>query len=219
MNAVKEERKDNHNTAWMTMTYNECNKLQIGDHVDVRDGVGRFLLATILQKEGSKIKVHFQGWDDKHDEWADFENEPHRFAAARSISRMPNTKLPDIKIRDYVDINPTQRHRGWRVGQIRRMDEYSGQAQIVYKDDGQEFLYWTHLNNPEEIAQFMTRAAETIALQQKIAEFEKEEKEKANADTASDESQYKAIDDYYASATDELDLTEGEIYTVIQVSF
>ena len=55
------------------------------------------------------------------------------------------------------------------------MDKYSGQAQIVYKEDGQEFLYWAHLNNPEEIAPFMTRAAETIALQNK----EKMEEEQA----------------------------------------
>lgn len=71
-----------------------------------------------------------------------------------------------------MDINPIQRHEGWRVGQIRRMDKYSGQAQIVYKEDGQEFLYWAHLNNPTEIAPFMTRAAEQIALQQKIAQIE-----------------------------------------------
>jgi len=55
------------------------------------------------------------------------------------------------------------------------MDKYSGQSQIVYKEDGQEFLYWAHLNNPEEIAPFMTRAAETIALQQKINEMEEEQ--------------------------------------------
>ena len=58
------------------------------------------------------------------------------------------------------------------MGQIRRMDKYSGQAQIVYKEDGQEFLYWAHLNNPSEIAPFMTKAAETIALQQKLNEIE-----------------------------------------------
>ena len=78
----------------------------------------------------------------------------------------PNTRFPQLKIRDYVDINPLERHPGWRPGQIRRMDKYSGQSQIVYKEEGQEFLYWAHLNNPEEIAPFMTKSAETIAKQQ-----------------------------------------------------
>eukprot|EP01083_Nonionella_stella_P272642 924679_1 len=158
-----------------TLEFNECNKLQIGDHVDHRDDVGRFLLATIVDKDEYKVKIHYEGWNSKWDTWCDYKLETHRFASPRSISRKPNTRFRDLKIRDYVDINPIQRHRGWRVGQIRRMDKYSGQAQIVYKEDGQEFLYWAHLNNPQEIAPFMTRAAETIALQQKLAEFEEEQ--------------------------------------------
>lgn len=158
-----------------TLGFDECDKLQIGDHIDHRDDVGRFLLATIVDSDEYKVKIHYEGWNSKWDTWCDYKNETHRFAAPRSISRKPNTRFRDLKIRDYVDINPIQRHRGWRVGQIRRMDKYSGQAQIVYKEDGQEFLYWAHLNNPEEIAPFMTRAAETIALQQKIAEFEEEQ--------------------------------------------
>ena len=78
----------------------------------------------------------------------------------------PNTRFPQLKIRDYVDINPLERHPGWRPGQIQRMDKYSGQSQIVYKDEGQEFLYWSHLHNPEEIAPFMTKYIETIVKQQ-----------------------------------------------------
>merc|ERR1719361_2207580 len=157
------------------LPFSECEKLQIGDHIDHRDDVGRFLLATIVDKDTFRVNIHYEGWNSKWDTWCDYKAETHRFAAPRSISRKPNTRFRDLKIRDYVDINPVQRHQVWRGGQIRRMDKYSGQSQIVYKEDGQEFLYWAHLNNPEEIAPFMTRAAETIALQQKIAEFEEEQ--------------------------------------------
>jgi len=160
-----------------TLAFEQCDKLQIGDHVDHRDDVGRFLLATIVDKGQDKVKIHYEGWNSKWDTWCDYKTETHRFAAPRSISRKPNTRFRELKIRDYVDINPLQRHRGWRVGQIRRMDKYSGQAQIVYKEEGQEFLYWAHLNNPEEIAPFMTRAAEQIALQQKLAEYEEEQQQ------------------------------------------
>jgi len=157
------------------LSFAACDALQIGDHVDHRDDVGRFLLATIVDREAYRVKIHYEGWNSKWDTWCDFKAETHRFARPRSVSRRPNTRFRDLKIRDYVDINPVQRHLGWRVGQIRRMDKYSGQAQIVYKEEGQEFLYWAHLNNPREIAPFMTRAAETIALQQKIAEFNHDE--------------------------------------------
>ena len=132
-------------------------------------------MATIVDKDQYKVKIHYEGWNSKWDTWCDYKYETQRFAECRSISREPNTRFKDPKIRDYLDINPIQRHRGWRVGQIRRRDKYSGQVQVVYKEEGQEFLYWAHLNNPEEIAPFMTLAAETIALQQKIAEFEEEE--------------------------------------------
>ncbi|ETO13350.1 selenocysteine-specific elongation factor selB -like protein [Reticulomyxa filosa] len=81
------------------------------------------------------------------------------------IHTEPNTRLPNVKVRDYIDINPTSRHPGWKVGQIRRVDRFSGQVQVVYKDNGQEFLYWAHLNNPDEVAPFMTKAEQTIQSQ------------------------------------------------------
>ena len=67
-----------------------------------------------------------------------------------------------MKVRDYIDINPVHRHPGWRFGQIRRVDKYSGQVQVVYKEGGSEYLYWVHLNNPEEAAPFMSKAEETL---------------------------------------------------------
>ncbi len=79
------------------------------------------------------MKIHYEGWNSKWDTWCDYKSETHRFAAPRSISRKPNTRFRDLKILDYVDINPIQRHRGWRVGQIRRMDKYSGQAQMCIR--------------------------------------------------------------------------------------
>ena len=70
-----------------TLPFEECDKLQIGDHIDHRDDVGRFLLATIVDKDQYKIKIHYEGWNSKWDTWCDFKNETHRFAAPRSISR------------------------------------------------------------------------------------------------------------------------------------
>ncbi len=146
-----------------TLTFQQCDALQIGDNIDCRDEVGRFLLAVIVDKNQYKLKIHFEGWNSKWNIWCNYKNQPYRFAAARSISRKPNTRYRHLKIKDYVDINPIHKHEGWRVGQIRRMDKYSGQAQIVYKENGKEELYWTHLNNPKEIAPFWTRAAEATA--------------------------------------------------------
>ena len=169
---------DMHNEILPSYTWETAQNLKINDQVDHRDDVGRFLLATILDIKYNKVKIHYEGWNAKWDSWCDLKKDLHRFAPPRSISRKANTRFKDLKIRDYVDINPLQRHKGWRVGQIRRMDKYSGQAQIVYKEDGQEFLYWAHLNNSQEIAPFMTKAAETIAAQHERNKLQKQKSQK-----------------------------------------
>ena len=70
-----------------TLPFAECDKLQIGDHVDHRDDVGRFLLATIVDKDTFRVKIHYEGWNSKWDTWCDYKAETHRFAAPRSVSR------------------------------------------------------------------------------------------------------------------------------------
>ncbi|ETO26648.1 hypothetical protein RFI_10485 [Reticulomyxa filosa] len=72
----------------------------------------------------------------------------------------PNTRFPDIEVNDFIDIYPLT-HPGWKIGQICRMDSASGQVQVMYNLHGQSFLYWTHLNNVDEVAPFMTKVEET----------------------------------------------------------
>jgi hypothetical protein len=144
------------------MTREQGDDLQPGDHIDHRDDVGRYLLAVVTEKHGTKLKIHYEGWNPKWDVFSDYGAEIHRFAAPKSISRQPQKKMLHVKVRDYIDINPLHRHPGWRFGQIRRVDKYSGQVQVVYKEAGAEYLYWVHLNNPEEAAPFMTKAEESL---------------------------------------------------------
>ncbi|ETO34368.1 HECT-domain (ubiquitin-transferase) [Reticulomyxa filosa] len=139
------------------MTFEEAERLRPTEKVDHRDEVGRYLLAMIRKKEGTRLLVHYEGWDNKWDIWSDYSKELNRFAVAESISHKPNTRLQQLQVGSYVDINPILRHPGWKTGQIRRMDKHSGQVQVLYKESTQEFLCWTHLNNPQEIAPFMTK--------------------------------------------------------------
>ena len=52
-----------------------------------RDDVGRFLLASIVEKRGTKVKIHYEGWNSKWDKWYDYTQDLRKFARARSISR------------------------------------------------------------------------------------------------------------------------------------
>ncbi len=44
-----------------TLTFEECNKLQIGDLIDHRDHGGKWSLASIIDKVHYKLKIHYIG--------------------------------------------------------------------------------------------------------------------------------------------------------------
>ena len=143
-----------HMSGWMTMTLKEVVSLNIGDKLDHRDQVGRFVLATIIQKDGNRLKIHYDGWSKKWDVWSDLEEDYNRFAKAGSVSDRPITRtlFKCIQIGDNIDINPILRHPGWKCGKIRRFDRKSGQIQVVYQYRNRNYLYWAHPDNPDEIA-------------------------------------------------------------------
>eukprot|EP00483_Globobulimina_turgida_P000629 UN00629 len=151
------------------MTLLEADKLRVNDKIDHRDGVGRFVYATILEKQHTHLKIHYNGWSRKWDTWSDYEKELHRFAKPGTISKRPSHRFRYLKEGDYVDINPIQRHPGWKWGVIRRLDDKSGQVNVVYDSADKNYLYWAHLDNKSEIAEF-TRMAGTLNVQKNVEE-------------------------------------------------
>jgi len=138
------------------MTLKQGKQLSIHDKIDHRDEVGRFVFATVCEKQGTNLKIHYDGWSRKWDTWSDFNKEIHRFALPGSISKRKAHRFNGLKKGDYVDINPSQRHPGWKCGEIRRLDKKSGQVQVVYEWGESNYLYWAHLDDKEKIAQFPT---------------------------------------------------------------
>eukprot|EP01084_Bolivina_argentea_P078937 143255_1 len=43
------------------MTLDQAQKLRIHDKIDHRDQVGRFVYATVLEKQGTNLKIHYVG--------------------------------------------------------------------------------------------------------------------------------------------------------------
>ena len=115
------------------------------------DEVGRFAYATIMKKIQTNLKIHYDGWSEKWDVWSDYRFEIDRFAKAGSMSRRAAHRFKDVKAGDSVCVNPIKKHPGWRVGEIKRLDGKSGQIQVVYEYDNENFKYWTHLDNKEEV--------------------------------------------------------------------
>eukprot|EP01084_Bolivina_argentea_P068627 124905_1 len=144
------------------MSYQEANRLSIDDKIDHRDHVGRFVYATVSEKQGTNLKIHYDGWDRKWDTWSDFTIEIDRFAHAGSISKRPSYRFAQFKKGDYVDINPRhQVWRNWTGGKICRTDQESGQVQVSYEFLGKTNLYWTHLDNVTEIAEIGSKSGTT----------------------------------------------------------
>eukprot|EP01083_Nonionella_stella_P191531 708832_1 len=74
--------QDNTNTILniQHMTLEQANKLRINDKLDHCDLAYRFVSATVTDKQGTHLKIHYDGWSRKWDTWSDFSSEIHRFA-------------------------------------------------------------------------------------------------------------------------------------------
>ena len=142
------------------MQLQDAFKLKLNDKIDHRDSSGRFVYATVSEKQGTNLKIHYVGWARKWDVWSDFQEELYRFAKPGSISNRPAHRFKELKKGDHIDINPTRTHYGWKCGEIRRLDQKSGQVQVAYKFADEAYLYWAHLDNKQEIAEFRSRANE-----------------------------------------------------------
>ena len=53
------------------MTLQQAFELKIGDKIDYRDEVGRFVFATVSEKQGTNLKIHYDGWSRKWNIWSD----------------------------------------------------------------------------------------------------------------------------------------------------
>eukprot|EP01084_Bolivina_argentea_P167281 290354_1 len=65
-------------------------QLQIGQKIDHLNKSKKYCVATIIDKSDTRMKVHYDGWNSKGDEWSDYKHESHRYAKAGSISKYTN---------------------------------------------------------------------------------------------------------------------------------
>ena len=152
------------------MTLEQASNLKVHDEIYHRDQVGRFLYATVSEKQGTNLKIRYVGWSRKWDTWSDFNAEIHRFAVAGSISKRRAHRFEHFKKGDKIDINP-QSHPGWKCGEIRKLDQKSGHVQVVFESMNKNYLYWAHLDNEAEIAEFTSKSGTVRAPQVDIVEY------------------------------------------------
>ena len=50
------------------MSSQDASKLKVHDKIDHRDQIGRFVYATVSEKQGTNLKIHYDGWSRKWDQ-------------------------------------------------------------------------------------------------------------------------------------------------------
>ena len=136
------------------MSFLEAMQLKVDDKIDHRDFTGQFMVATVIEKQGSNLKIHYDELVSKYDVWSDFRKQSYRFAKVGSISMRPARRFTHLEKGDYVQINPIQRHPGWTHGEITKLDDKSGQVRVRYEHNNNPYHYWAHLDDEVEIAEF-----------------------------------------------------------------
>eukprot|EP01084_Bolivina_argentea_P179006 309345_1 len=143
------------------MSLEEASQLSINDEIDHRDFVGRSISSIIVDKNESKLKIRYIGWDSKWDIWSDYKNELHKFAKHKSISTRTKHRLLSLKIGDYIDIKPVNNSNEnmnvWTIGEVVEFDKQSGQINIVYIINSNYKYQWSHLDNENEIQPLQTK--------------------------------------------------------------
>ena len=152
------------------MNFKEISNLRLLDKIDHRDNVGRFSIATIIDidKQNNNIKLHYDGWNRKWDIWCNYKKEIYRFAKYLTISKRKSNRLYYIKIGDYIDINPLYKHPGWTKAKITRILKNSAQIQVVYKNNNKNYFYWVHIDNHQEVAEYLSKTLTSSSKQRNL---------------------------------------------------
>ena len=143
---------------WMVMKVTTARSLNVDDKIDHQYKSGPFVYATVCDKQGTNLKIHYDGWFRIIlDVCSDFTEELHRFAVAGSISKRPAHRFKQLTKGDFVDVNPS-RHPGWKCSEVVNLDEESGQVQLIYEENNETYLCWSHFDDESKIAEIFAKS-------------------------------------------------------------
>eukprot|EP01084_Bolivina_argentea_P137828 242740_1 len=141
------------------MTAYEAEKLTVGDKIDFRYSSGKYFAATIMERRNAdnhvRIRAHING--ARKTGFLDLKKCFYLIAEYGSITARESHRLKDLTIGCRVNVNPQRKyHSGWTTGVVEEFDICSGQTLVRYVHRNHSYLYWTHLDNEQEIAEIDT---------------------------------------------------------------
>eukprot|EP01083_Nonionella_stella_P232356 819790_1 len=138
------------------MSKKQIDSIKVNDKIDHRNDQGKFTGAIVLNKEGTTLTLQY---DDMNGAIVtEHAQNVYKFGRYHTISKRKAHRHTNLIELDYIDINTSYNHGGWRYGEINELDDISGQVQVGYLDDDDEYQeLWTHLDNEDEVAAVGTK--------------------------------------------------------------
>jgi hypothetical protein len=122
--------------------------LQAGHVVEVRDTVGKFVVANILQQDGDRMFVKYNGFSDKWNEWVDAREEFDRFAMLATYTQ-GSTDV--YRIGDWVQIvtpKPSMHVGQASAGYIIKKQERQFMVEYTLPGHAKSFQHWFPWDSP-----------------------------------------------------------------------
>jgi len=115
---------------------------------DIRDIMGQWCTGTIIEKKKSRVKVAYDGFSDKFNEWIDSKKDFLRFAPMFKYTSQGSGFVLDYhrgqKVMAWLPSPPPKR---WRRAEIAGFQD--NQICLHYKVMGTKYQYWVHGSLPE----------------------------------------------------------------------
>jgi len=133
-------------TALRTLTFQEAQQLTVGQIIDLKDEVDRWLPAEVTAVDDNMLSFHFKGWDTKWDKTYDIKTRYVIMAPGYSRSRGKTERLPDLDVGSKLDVCFEKK---WQEGEVKKTA--SGQRiaidNSIPADSSQVHASWSHENN------------------------------------------------------------------------
>jgi hypothetical protein len=122
--------------------------LQAGDAVEVRDTVGKFVVATILQQDGDRMYIKYHGFSDKWNEWVNVRDEFERFA---NLGTYTQGSTDVYRIGDWVQVvvpKPNTHSGQASAGYIIKKHERQFMVEYTVPGHSKPFQHWFPWDSP-----------------------------------------------------------------------
>ncbi|KRX01602.1 Chromo domain protein [Pseudocohnilembus persalinus] len=152
----------------------QLNNFEIGEQIDCKDTVDKWLNAEIISKRATECRVHYTQWSTKYDEWISIYSD-------RMLKQW--RKGQPIKINNRIDVqyqDKEGRIKQWLEALVEKIDEEDNDRIFVHFIDYKRIYdQWVNLKDESRVAEVGTysKAHGRASLEKNNPKYQKIQKE------------------------------------------